>query len=138
MADHIAVVEVEIDAPAARVWQALVDPEQVMRYMFGAEVESDWKPGNPVVWHGDWEGKPFEGRGEVLEIGPPRFLKLTHSSGAAADGARHVLGYELLEAEGRTTVRLSQGGNASEEGAEHARGNWEAMLAAMKGLVEAS
>jgi len=32
-----------IDAPVARVWHALVTPDVIKKYMFGADVTSDWK-----------------------------------------------------------------------------------------------
>ena len=39
--DHVARAAVTIDAPLARVWAALVDPEALRRYMFGATVVSE-------------------------------------------------------------------------------------------------
>jgi uncharacterized protein YndB with AHSA1/START domain len=45
-----------IDKPVANVWHALVTPETIKRYMFGATVVSDWKEGSPIVWKGEWQG----------------------------------------------------------------------------------
>ena len=50
----------------------------------------------------------------------------------------HTLVYEL-EGHGDTTrVSLSQSNNATEEEAEHSKGNWEKVLAGLKDVVESS
>jgi hypothetical protein len=49
-----------IDAPVAMVWDALVTPETIKRYMFGTTVVSDWKEGSSIVWKGEWKGKSYE------------------------------------------------------------------------------
>jgi uncharacterized protein YndB with AHSA1/START domain len=140
VADHVATAEVEIDASRARVWAALTDPEQIEQYMFGSRVVTDWKLGSPIVWKGEYEGKHYEDRGEIVEIEPERRLKMTHFSPLSGQEDRpenyHTLLYELEEREGRTRVSLSQDNNDSEEAAEHSRANWEKMLAGLKQVVE--
>ena len=140
MAGHIATAEIEIDAPAKRVWAALTDPEQIEQYMFGSRVVTDWKPGSPITWKGEYEGKAFEDRGEIVEIEPRRRLKMTHFSplSGAADAPEnyHTLLYELEERDATTRVSLSQDNNASAEEAGHSRDNWAAMLQGLKQVVE--
>ncbi|WP_350340168.1 SRPBCC domain-containing protein [Paraflavitalea speifideaquila] len=48
---------VTINAPAATVWDALVNPVQTKKYMFGCETVSDWQPGSSLEWIGEYEGK---------------------------------------------------------------------------------
>ena len=55
----IAQAHVEINAPIAKVWAALVDPAMIKQYMFGTTVVSDWHEDAPIVWKGEWEGKPY-------------------------------------------------------------------------------
>jgi uncharacterized protein YndB with AHSA1/START domain len=75
------VSEIHIAAPAARVFQSLVDPSQVPRWWGQSGVyrctdfQSDLRPG------GKWrsagvgpDGGPFEVVGEYLEVDPPRVL----------------------------------------------------------------
>lgn len=40
---------IEISAPAYKVWNALVNPEQTKQYMFGCETVSDWKKGSELL-----------------------------------------------------------------------------------------
>jgi uncharacterized protein YndB with AHSA1/START domain len=140
MADHVATAEIEINASPDRVWSALTEPDQIEKYMFGSRVETDWQPGSPIVWKGEYEGKPYEDKGEIVEIEPRRRLKLTHFSPMSGQEDvpenYHTLLYELDEHDGQTRVSLSQDGNATEEAAEHAKANWEKMLTGLKEVVE--
>jgi uncharacterized protein YndB with AHSA1/START domain len=140
MADHVATAESEIDAPPSQVWAALTDPEQIKKYMFGSQVETDWRPGSPIVWKGEYEGKGYEDKGEILEFEPERRLKVTHFSPLSGQEDvpenYHTLVYELEEHGARTRVSLSQDKNPTVEAAEHSRANWEQMLSGLKQVVE--
>jgi uncharacterized protein YndB with AHSA1/START domain len=140
MVGHVATAETEIDASPDQVWSALTDPEQIKKYMFGSQVETDWRPGSPIVWKGEYEGERYEDKGEILEIEPERRLKVTHFSplGGQEDVPEnyHTLLYELEAQDGKTRVSLSQDNNPSEEAAEHSRANWEQMLSSLKQVVE--
>ena len=139
MAGRVATAEAEIDAPPSMVWHALTDPDQIQKYMFGSRVETDWKPGSPITWKGEYEGTKYEDKGEVLEVEPERLRKLTHFSSLSGEEDApenyHTLVYELEETDGQTHVSLSQDNNRSEEAAEHSRANWEKVLSALKEVV---
>jgi uncharacterized protein YndB with AHSA1/START domain len=141
MEDHVATAETEIEAPAQRVWEALTDPDEIEKYMFGSRVVTDWQPGSSITWSGEYEGKAYEDKGEILEVVPGRRLRMTHFSplSGAEDAPEnyHTLTYELEGDDGPTHVSLSQDGNASAEAAEHSRANWEEMLSGLKAVVEA-
>lgn len=107
----------------------------------GSKVETDWTPGSPIVWRGEYEGKKYEDKGEILEVEPGRRLKMSHFSplGGQDDVPEnyHTLVYELESAgERRTPISLSQDNNPTEEAAEHSRANWETMLSGLKQVVE--
>lgn len=142
MTDFVATAEAEIDAPPEKVWGALTDPKQIEEYMFGSQVETDWKPGSRIVWRGEYEGKQYEDKGEILEIEPNRLLKVTHFSPLSGQEDNpenyHTLLYELEERDGSTRVSLRQDNNPSAEAAEHSRANWEKMLVGLKQVVERS
>jgi uncharacterized protein YndB with AHSA1/START domain len=139
MADHVAKVSVDIDAPAGPVWDALVDPEAIQVYMFGARVESTWEPGGAITWRGEFEGKPYEDRGTLLEVDPPRAMSYDHYSPSAGPDVaenHHTVTIALAEKAGRTTVTLSQDHNPTAEARAHSEKNWTAMLDGLRKYVE--
>jgi uncharacterized protein YndB with AHSA1/START domain len=141
MGDHVASATIEIAASPGKVWTALTDPEQIAKYMFGSRVVTDWQPGSPIVWKGEYEGKKYEDKGEVVEIEPERRLKVTHFSPLSGQedipANYHTVLYELENHGEKTRVSLNQDNNSSEEAAEHSKANWEKMLAGLKEVVEA-
>jgi uncharacterized protein YndB with AHSA1/START domain len=141
MTGRVATVEKDIRAPRSKVWRALTDPDEIEKYMFGSKVETDWKPGSRITWKGEYEGKKYEDKGEILEVDRERRLKLTHFSPTSGEEDvpenYHTLVYELEESDGKTHVSLSQDNNKSEEAAEHSRANWDKMLSGLKEVVEA-
>ena len=141
MADFVAAAETEIHASPAQVWAALTDPELIRRYMFGSQVESDWQQGSPIRWKGEFEGRPYEDKGEIVEIVPQRRLRVTHFSPLSGQDDvpenYHTLVYELRASRDGTHLSLSQDKNGSEEEARHAQVLWETMLRGLKEVVEA-
>jgi len=136
----VATASIDIEAPASRVWTALTEPDQIAAYMFGSRVETDWEVGHPITWNGEWEGKPYRDKGQVLAYDEPERLSVTHFSPLTGQDdlpeSYHTLVYELDENDGVTTVSLSQDNNGSEEEAEHSRANWQMMLDGLKKQVE--
>ena len=141
MGDHVTTATIEIDASPGDVWTALTEPEQIEKYMFGSQVVTDWQPGSPIVWKGEYEGKKYEDKGEIVEVEPERRLKVTHFSPLSGQDDipenYHTVLYELERDGERTRVSLTQDNNSSEEAAEHSRAHWEKMLAGLKEVVEA-
>jgi uncharacterized protein YndB with AHSA1/START domain len=117
----------------------LTDPEQIRKFMFGAEVHTDWQPGSPITWQGVYEGKEYEDKGEILEIEIGRLLKVSHYSPLSGQPDvpenYHTLTYELDDRGTSTHLSLSQDNNASQEEADHSRGMWEMLV---KGVKEAA
>ena len=136
----VATASIDIEAPATRVWAALIEPDQIAAYMFGSRVETDWEVGHPITWNGEWEGRPYQDKGQVLAYDEPARLSVTHFSPLTGQDDvpenYHTLVYELDESAGVTTVSLSQDNNGSEEEAEHSRANWQMMLDGLKKQVE--
>lgn len=136
----VAKASTTIDAPIAKVWDALINPEVIKKFMFGTEAVSEWKEGSPIVWKCTWEGKPYEDKGVILDIEPQRMLQYSHFSplSGAPDVPEnyHTLTYELSEKGDKTLVVLSQDNNSTEEERDHSQGMWEKMLASLKNVVE--
>jgi uncharacterized protein YndB with AHSA1/START domain len=141
VADHIAHAETEISASPQQVWAALTDPEAISRFMFGSQVETDWQVGSPITWSGEYEGKPFQDKGEILEVDEPDRLRMTHYSPMSGQPdepeSYHTLDYRLAASDAGTRLTLDQDGNDSEEQAEQFSANWQGMLDQVKEYVEA-
>lgn len=50
---------ITINAQASKVWDALINPEQTKKYMFGCETFSEWKRGRLMEWKATYEGKKW-------------------------------------------------------------------------------
>ena len=138
--EYIAKAETKINEPVNRVWDALVNPEAIKRYMFGTTVTSDWKEGSPIVWKGEWKGKPYEDKGVILKLQPERVLQYSHFSPLSGQPDKpenyHTVTIELSGDKTQTLVSLSQDNNPTEEARKHSEENWKTMLASLKKLLE--
>ena len=140
---------ISINAPALKVWDALVNPEQTKKYMFGCETVSDWQAGSPLLWKGSYEGKEMIFvKGIVVEIQPPTFLKYTVIDPHATmeDISKNYLNvtYQLEEQEGKTTLTVLQDGfETAADGEKRYQDTynngegWNPILVEIKKLAEA-
>ncbi len=131
---------ITINAPVSKVWQALVNPELIKQYLFNTDVISDWKVGSPITYKGEWQGKTFEDKGEILEIEPEKILKSTHWSplSGVPDSPEnyHTVTYTLSGKGDSTEVMITQDNNATEDEKAHSEKNWQTVLKGMKDLLE--
>jgi uncharacterized protein YndB with AHSA1/START domain len=138
--DHVAKARTTIAVPVEQVWDALTNPDLIRKYMFGTDAASDWQPGSPITWKGEWKGKPYEDKGQILRADRPRLLEYTHFSPLSGEPDvpenYHTVTIELAEAGDGTAVTLSQNGNATEEAREHSENNWSMVIEGMKKVLE--
>jgi uncharacterized protein YndB with AHSA1/START domain len=138
----VAKVSRRVEAPVDHVWEALVTPEKIKEYMFGATVKSDWKPGSPISWKGEWKGAPYEDKGKILQIEPHHRLSYSHFSPLTGQPDKpenyHTVTIELSPDPSGTLVTLSQDNNTTEEARSHSEQNWKTMLDGLKKVVESS
>ncbi len=138
---------IEINAPASKVWDVLTSHEHTAEwapeFAGGAEfhIESDWKPGSPVLWK-DQNGNVIV-EGNVTALEPNKFLRFTvfdvrgeKPPATEEDG----ITFELSEQSGKTTLRLLQGDfSAMPEGEKYHRLSaevWDRVLPKVKELAE--
>jgi uncharacterized protein YndB with AHSA1/START domain len=137
---QVAKASITINAPVSKVWSALVNPEAIKRYMFGATVVSDWREGSPIVWKGEWQGRPYQDKGVILRLTPNRTLQYTHFSplSGAPDTPDnyHTVTYELSAEGNKTRIALTQDNSPTEQAREHYEENWNTMLATLKKFLE--
>jgi uncharacterized protein YndB with AHSA1/START domain len=140
MSGHVASAQCKIDAAPEEVWRALTDPALIKQYMFGSAVTTNWKPGSPITWQGEFEGRAYQDKGEIISFEPNRQLEVTHFSPLTGQEDRpenyHRVRYDLQPTNGGTSVRLTQDNSSSAEEAEHSAANWQMMLDGLKKVVE--
>jgi uncharacterized protein YndB with AHSA1/START domain len=140
MSDHVAHAETEISASPQQVWDALTDPEAISTFMFGAKVDTDWDEGSPITWTGEYEGREFQDKGEILDVDEGRRLRMTHYSPLSGEDDvsenYHTLDYRLEDNGDTTRLTLDQDGNESAQQAEQFAANWQTMLDLVKEYVE--
>ena len=131
---------ITVDAPAEKVWAALVTPASIKEYMFGTHVTSTFKPESPITWRGEWKGKPYEDKGTIKKADPGRVLEYTHYSPMTGlpdvPENYHTVTVELTDRSGKTLVTLVQDGIKTDEEKQHSEANWKMMLDALKKFVE--
>lgn len=134
--------EITINAPASRVYAALTTPNQCVKWwgidgrFQSTKMESDLRPGGKWIVRGTrGGGGEFTVRGEYREITPPRLLSFTWLPDWDEDAAESLVRFELSEANGVTTVRLTHSGLAGERARMHHQG-WIEILGKLRQLVE--
>lgn len=139
---------ISINASPSIVWDALVNPEQTRKYMFGCETVSEWQIGSPLLWKGDHEGKKMVFvKGTILDIQLNKFLAYTTidpNNTEIEDLPQNYLTvtYALSVENKMTILTVTQGdysmvGNGAERYKETIDGGgWQSILEAIKALVE--
>ena len=133
-----AKASITLNAPVAKVWEHLTRPELIKTYFFGTEVETDWSPGSPIYFRGEWEGKKYEDKGKILEFLPRQQIAYSYWSSFSGLADRpenyQTITLDLCSVEGQTVLTISQ--NCTDEKKEHCESNWRMVLAGLKKQVE--
>jgi uncharacterized protein YndB with AHSA1/START domain len=131
---------VHIDAPPAKVWDALTNPELIKKYFFGTNAKSTWKPGTPVQFTGEWEGKTYEDKGTVIENEEQHLLKYSYWSSMSGMEDRPEnyasITYKLDADDKGSNLTIIQDNIPDEKMKEHSASNWNMVLDNLKKLLE--
>jgi uncharacterized protein YndB with AHSA1/START domain len=136
------VKEIVINAPAERVFDAIADPRQRIKWwgvagrFQAADMESDLRPGGAWKMRGTgMGGKPFLVNGVYRAVERPRLLEFTWIADWHEELQETVVRFELEEKDASTAVRLTHSGFAT-AGAREAYQGWPWLLALLQGYVE--
>ncbi len=137
--DDTLVVEVEINAPAERIWRALVDPDERMQWWGKGQarttrVESDLRPGGTWVQEVDAYGTPHTISGVYREVEPPFVLSFTWNP--TWGGAESLVRFDIIPNGATSTVRLTHSDLATEEERKNYRNGWGFNLKLLKEHTE--
>lgn len=137
---NIAHAETLIERPAEIVWEALINPGMIKKYMFGTTVISEFRKGSSIFWKGNSKGRSYEDKGTILQIDPLKKLQYSHYSPLSGLEDKpenyHTVTITLYENNHQTRVQLEQDNNTDEKAKEHSKKNWKMMLESLKQLLE--
>ncbi len=144
--DRDAIVsEIDISAPAERVFRAISDAAEIRRRSPELDVfEMDVRIGGQWCLEMRCDVQPYKGfkrirhEGEILELDPPRLLVYTWLANFHKDPKkRTIVRWELTPVVSGTHVKLTHSGLASEpEAREDYAGGWPGVLEELKNFVE--
>jgi uncharacterized protein YndB with AHSA1/START domain len=134
--------QIQIAAPPERVFQALIDPQQLVEWWGrkgiyrGKQWTNDVRPGGKWRSEGinDRDGNRFEVHGEYLQIDPPRLLEFTWIPSWAGP-MNTVVRMELTPSPSGTLLRLRHSGFTDPVQLERHRG-WTQVLSWLQAYVE--
>jgi uncharacterized protein YndB with AHSA1/START domain len=140
--DNVIVAEITIKASAERLFEALTNPEQRVKWwglkgrFETREMESDLRVGGRWAMRGNgMGGKPFNVVGEYRIVERPRVLAFTWLPDWDEEATETLVRFDLDEQGGVTTVRLTHSGFKT-EGSRARHQSWPQILSWLQGYVE--
>ncbi len=143
------VSEIQIAAPPDRVFQALIDPKQVMLWWTGGDCRIQsftLEPRRGGKWTYDTAPSKlnvngvsqFHCEGEVLEYDPPRALAYTWIANWHQDKSRRtVVRWQLVSEGSGTRLKVTHSGLAEEPASrKDYSGGWTGVMQQLKQFVE--
>ena len=140
MLDRAVKKSIIINAHAADVWKNLTDPESIRKFLFCAETRTDWKVGHPIEFSGNWKGRDYQGKGEIVQFEKEKKLEHTYYSNLSEkpdepENYCHVI-YELEEQDNQTVLSVTQTDIDSQDEYDMIAGYWQSVLEKLKQIVE--
>ena len=131
---------ITINAPVEEVWDALTRPELIRRWFFGVNTKTTWTEGTPIIHRGEYQGEPYEDRGEILKFVPPKLLSYSHWSSISGlpDSKENYqrVTYSIVSQGRSTELTLTEVNLPSEEGKELSDKSWDVALDMLKQMLE--
>lgn len=138
----VIVCEIQIAARPEQVFEAIVEPRQVLSWWGQTGVyrctdfQADVRPGGRWRSRGIGpDGGPFEVSGEYLQVDPPRLLEHTWIASWTGD-AKTTVRWELEPTASGTVLRLRHSGLAAHPGIGESYRGWPRMLGWIQALLE--
>ena len=132
---------VDVNAPLAKVWDALINPDLIKEYLYGTETVTNWKVGSELVFQGEWEGHKYKDRGVIKEFVPLKKISYSYWSGFTGledKPENYSTVTYLLEQKDPNTVTFTwiQKGFKDETGYDHSKNGMPAFLEGVKKVME--
>jgi uncharacterized protein YndB with AHSA1/START domain/GNAT superfamily N-acetyltransferase len=130
--------QIEVGATPEQVWRAITDAEFTRRYVYGCDIEGEWRAGGAWRYH---QGGRSVIEGSVVDAGPPHLLRLTArdvwNPGARDDPAYRMTWQVDPVGAGRSRVHLTVDGFETENSTYRANSDIAAILEGLRVQVDA-
>jgi uncharacterized protein YndB with AHSA1/START domain len=140
MSDLSATSSTGIKASIQEVWNAITTPDLIKQWFFGVDTESDWTVGSGLIHRGEWQGKPYVDKGEIVRIEPPRLLVHTHWSDLSGkpDSPENYqeVTWALSERDGVTELTITEHNLPSEQAKALSEESWKTVMSNLKELLQ--
>jgi len=140
--DKILTKTITINAPVAKVWDALTNPDLMKKWMSESEIEiiADWQVGKPFLIRGKLHGIKFENTGRVLQFEPGKLLEYSHLSSLSRlpDKPENysVIAFSIAPTEDQTTLTLTASNFPTESIYKHVAFYWNVTPEILKRMLE--
>lgn len=141
MPDELKIFKsIDIHATAPEVWNALISPEKIVQYFFGAETITNWEVGTPVLFKHEYEGQKFINRGIVLAYQPNELLSYTYWTAFSNTEDRPenytIIAFWLSFIDNKTVLTLTQTNFKDEAWYQGLQTGWDMVLDKIKEIAE--
>lgn len=133
-------VRATISTTVSELWEALTRPELIKQYFFGTNTITDWKPGHPIIFKGEWQGQTYEDKGTILEVVENKRIRYSYwssMSGIEDKPENYVLiTYDLEPNAGTVALTVTQQNIPDQKAKDHSEENWKKVLQGLKEMLE--
>jgi uncharacterized protein YndB with AHSA1/START domain len=133
---------IQIEAPISKVWDALIIPELMKKWMSETDlsISTDWKIGSPIIIRGRLHGINFENKGKVLQFEPEKNLQYSHLSSISRlpdqVDSYSIFAFQLVPIENQTALTVTLSNFPTETIYKHLAFYWNVTLEILKRMLE--
>ncbi|MGB0425040.1 MAG: SRPBCC family protein [Flavobacteriales bacterium] len=131
---------IEINASKEAIWDALINPSKIAKYLYGTKITTSWEEGSSISFKGEYEGHQYSDKGVVVEVIPNQKLVYDYWSQFSQlpdtrDNYSQVH-CEISEQNGKCKLDMTQTGFGDEVGMGHSDKSWDGVMQGIKDVAE--
>ncbi len=137
----IAQSKITINSTPEKIWEALTQAENIQKYLYGTQVDTDWNVGSPITFSGEYDGQTYMDKGNVLQNDLHKTLKYNYwSSFSGLEDTQEnysIVTYQIDPIDDEAyELSWHQQGFSSEEGQCHTQEGLASILEQIRAIAE--